>query len=378
MAQDPLMQDPDALYQSFDKNLYRIDGNAEEDDIMQMMQADPTANNSANVQTSASDIGTGVGTATVIQASGSIQQGKATFDNTVPGFILGTDPKTGNAKFYIGNTTSYLNWNGDTGTLTIKGSISASSIDIPDTTTANSFHTDSSGNTWWGATTLANATASITAAGVGTFAGLYTINKKAITSFETSTRFAQTTGGTGSHTFGNQGVTIGPGATATSFSKMLWKVGNVFTNNPLFTFTCIANSLHAASGSARSFFGMGQPSTSGSGITYTSDSHIGVTFNKDSGVVNVGSEMNDGNAGGSVGANFTTLSDTDVIELFIKVTATKVFWYYRKNGGALTLGDTQTTHIPTGTGEDAISFCTSNAGTAFDFSLIMQCAGYEH
>lgn len=36
-----------------------------------------------------------------------------------------------------------------------RGTLTASSIDIPNTTTANSFHVDSDGNAWWGATTLA-------------------------------------------------------------------------------------------------------------------------------------------------------------------------------------------------------------------------------
>lgn len=369
-------QPTDTLFQSYGRNLYKLTGQESTDDIMNILSADASANNSANVQTSVSDLGSGVMSATTVQAGGNIQQGKSTFDNTATGFILGTDPKVGLAKFYIGNTSQYLNWTGSA--LVISGSISASSIDIPDTVTTNSFHVDSSGNAWWGATTLAGATASVTAAGVATFAGLYAINKKAITSFETAARFVSTTGGSGANTFGNQGVTIHPGTTATSFSKLLWKIGNVFTNNPIFTCTIIANSLNAASGLARCFIGMGQPAVTGSGITYTSDNHIGVSINKDTGTVNVASEMNDGNAGGGVGANITTISDGDVIEIFIKVTSTKVYWYYRKNGGALTLGDTQTTHIPTGSGEDSTSFSTSNAGTAVECSLIVQCAGYEH
>ena len=52
---------------------------------------------------------------------------------------------------------------------TFRGSLVAGSIDIPDTTSANSFHVDSDGNTWWGATTLGSAVASVTRAGVGTF-----------------------------------------------------------------------------------------------------------------------------------------------------------------------------------------------------------------
>ena len=33
----------------------------------------------------------------------------------------------------------------------INGGVSIASLNIPDTTTANSFHVDTSGNAWWGA-----------------------------------------------------------------------------------------------------------------------------------------------------------------------------------------------------------------------------------
>lgn len=369
----------DTLYQSYGRGLYKITGQEETDSIMDILQASPSSDLSSSVTVPADSVASGVSTSSTNQASGAASmQGKSTFDNSVEGYILGTDPSTGNAKFYIGDTTSYLNWNGDTGVLTVKGSISASSINIPDTTTASSFHVDSSGNTWWGATTLAASTASVTAAGLATFAGLSVINKKAFTNFEASGRFVSSTGGTGTNTFGNQGVTISPGATATSFSILQWRISNVYTNNPTFTATILALTLNAASGASRNFIGMGQPSISGSGITYSTHSMIGIAINKDSGVVQVSSIMNDGGTNTSVSNNITTLVDTDVLEIFIKVSATQVLWYYRKNGGTLTLGDTQTTHIPAAGGEDSIDFATSNIGTAVDCKLIVQSAGYEH
>ncbi len=52
---------------------------------------------------------------------------------------------------------------------TFRGSLAANSIDIPDATTANSFHVDSDGNTWWGATTFAAAPAKVSKAGDATF-----------------------------------------------------------------------------------------------------------------------------------------------------------------------------------------------------------------
>ncbi len=330
------------------------------------------SDNSSQLEVSAENFGSGVDSSTTEQGVGQYSSGKTKFDNTEIGYIIGVDK--GTAKFYIGNTTSYLNWDGTT--LTIKGSISASSINIPDTTTAASFHVDSSGNAWWGATTLAASLASITSSGVATFAGMYTLNKKTYTDFETAGRFVGTSGGTGSNSFGNQGVTIAPGAGATSYSLLQWKIGNVLTNNPTFTCTIIALGLVAASGVGRCFIGMGQPSASGSGINYSGVSHIGFTINKTAGVVNVGGQNGDGS--GSVGANFTTISDGDVLELFIKVTPTLISYYYRKNGGTITLGTTQNTNIPTTPSEDSCTFITSNVGTAFDYQLILQCAGYEH
>ena len=96
-----------------------------------------------------------------MQQTGTLYNGKTTFDNTVTGFILGLDSSiaTPTIKFYIGTLSNYFNFDGTN--IIISGGIVASSIDIPDKVTANSFHVDSSGNTWWGATTFANAAASI-------------------------------------------------------------------------------------------------------------------------------------------------------------------------------------------------------------------------
>lgn len=56
-------------------------------------------------------------------ASSYLNAGKTAFNNTKTGFILGVDHTDSKAKFYIGNTSNYLNWDGSA--LTISGSISA-------------------------------------------------------------------------------------------------------------------------------------------------------------------------------------------------------------------------------------------------------------
>ena len=42
-----------------------------------------------------------------------------------------------------------------------RGTLQAGAIDIPNTTTVQSFHVDQNGNAWWGATTLADGTAKV-------------------------------------------------------------------------------------------------------------------------------------------------------------------------------------------------------------------------
>ena len=70
------------------------------------------------------------------------------------------------SKNYVENTTGWklTPTSGD-----FNFGITVDSIDIPDTATANSFHVDSDGNTWWGATTLEAAPAKVLNTGAATF-----------------------------------------------------------------------------------------------------------------------------------------------------------------------------------------------------------------
>lgn len=107
------------LYDHFDKSLYRL------------VQTDGTtiagierALQISNSNTRPSDIGDGVITGTLVIQENVIEGGKTKFDNTENGFILGSDK--GTYKFYIGNSTSYFNWDGTT--VTVSGTITASTI----------------------------------------------------------------------------------------------------------------------------------------------------------------------------------------------------------------------------------------------------------
>ena len=62
-----------------------------------------------------------------------------------------------------------IKWDQETETLDIQGGLTVDHLDIPDTTTANSFHVDTEGNTWWGATAIGSAVAKVLKTGVATF-----------------------------------------------------------------------------------------------------------------------------------------------------------------------------------------------------------------
>lgn len=108
------------------------------------------------------------------------------------GFIIGIDDTHNTVKFYFGAPSNYIKYDGTT--LSIVGTLTASTINIPDTTTASSFHVDSSGNAWWGANVAsgyANANAYVLATGIAHFKTpliggtsiLYTVNDNGMFSF---------------------------------------------------------------------------------------------------------------------------------------------------------------------------------------------------
>lgn len=351
----------DLLYVNFDKNLYRIHSSVEQD------PNNPGAINHSALQVSY------VGASKEEVHPGSILSG------SIAGNLEFTGGYIQSQNFVSGSTGWRLSSNGsfEGNSGTFRGSISASSINIPDTVTANSFHVDSSGNTWWGATTLAASTANVTSAGIATFAGISSLNMKAYTSFETSARFISTLVGSGTNTFGNQGVTVAPGITATSSARLLWWITQyVFNNNP--TFTCSMLALGGFGvGDGRAWIGMGAPTINGSSLSVLSVSCAGFRFQKISGVTTVVASNNNGDASNSTETSLITIVDNDSLELIVRMTAANIKYYYRKNGGALTLGATHTTRMPTAS-ETYIMFGATNSGTTDNFQVQLQCAAYEH
>lgn len=284
----------------------------------------------------------------VLPSGGYMRSGQTAYD-TGTGFWIGN--ASGTPQFSIGNSSgNKLTWDGTS--LSIVGDITGGSLNIN-----NNVVIDSSGN--------------------ATFIGISSLNMKAYTNFETAGRFISTTGGSGSNSFGNQGVTVAPGSTATSYSRLLWWVtNNVFTNYP--TFTC---SILCLSGFATSdgiaFIGLGSLGISGSGLTETGNSFCGFELKKTSGSTSLSAVQCDGGSSVDFTNSIVTVTNGDSLELFIKMSSGSIKYYYRKNGGTLTLGTTLTNYIPSSS-NTYIMFGSSNKGNAQDFQVQLQCAAYEH
>lgn len=120
---------------------------------------------------------------------------------------------------------------------TFSGTVSVSSLNIPNTTTSNSFHTDSNGNSWWGASVasgFANANAYILNTGAAVF--------KNVQIGGTTIQYVITNSGIFSYGDGSDGTATCDGSTAVSGMS---RVGNDYTmtRDCYFTTLTINNSV---------------------------------------------------------------------------------------------------------------------------------------
>lgn len=303
---------------------------------------------------------------------------------------LGPGASFGSGQF-IGNTTmqdGYLKsanfvtgvsgWYLDPDTGEFNFAVSVDAIDIPDTTTANSFHVDNQGNAWWGATTLANAPASVSKSGQGKFVGLTSLNAKAYTNFETAARFITTGGGGGTTSFGNQGLSIDPTATATRWARCLWQFsGTIFSNSPVFSCILQYTVFVAQSLDGVFFAGLGTPTIDGTSLTNTGVNYCGFVIRKVAGVVSLYAQQCDGSGSATTSSPLTTIGPQDFLELLIKVNPASIDYYYRINGAPISAATTLSSTLPSGQ-ELYATFEVSNETTAEMYPFNVFNAGYEH
>ena len=304
------------------------------------------------------------------------------------GFLQSSNFLTGSAGWQLTPTSGELNF-----------AVSVDSLDIPDTTTANSFHVDSNGNMWLGATTFAGSNAKVSNAGAATFnsititggsitigsnasidssgnatfTSVTTLNMKSYTNFETSTRFTQTVDGGGAITFDSSGARLETSTTATSSVKNEWfATQQVILGSPTFSCSIEFGAIPTIGGVG--FIGLGFPATfSGSGATFTG-SHIGFSFQFQASEWRLYASNNNG--GVEQFELLTTTSASDRFDFILKVNgSSSIDYYYRKNGGAL-IKTTISSGVPTST-TNKITFGMSNKGEANNIVCLVYSASYE-
>ena len=146
-------------------------------------------------------------TAGAVQDASTIRNSPSvSYDNGI-GYWIGID-SDGNPKVFFGNSAG-IRFLFDGTTIDFNAPANVSSINIPDTTTANSFHVDSSGNSWWGAnvgTGYTGANAYILSNGFASF--------KNVTIGGTTVQYTITNSGIFSYGDGSDGTATCDGSTS--------------------------------------------------------------------------------------------------------------------------------------------------------------------
>lgn len=304
------------------------------------------------------DIGGADASSFHVDINGNLWSGAATYD-------IATNP------FAVSNAGVLRAVSGTIGGWTLD-STSLSAVASGNTTTL------SSGATAFASGPTGAPTTTITQTGLLRAVGLTSLNIKSYTCFETSTRFTNT-GVAGGTTFGTSGLTLTTTAAATNYAMSTWFVSqDIFAGSPTFSTVINMVTLNAASGGGAAFFGLGEPGMNGSGSTLTSASYCGFWIQKATPVVNLYAIQNDGDAGAyTTSGVLTTLEDTDVLDLILKINGTgSVDYYWRKDVGTLSAATNLATRIPTAT-SNISQFSVTNVASAYIFSMVAISAAYE-
>lgn len=101
-------EDPTTI-NSYDRNLYKV---LDPQSPSARLYSDPEMNQSQSLGIDPANLSSGVNTSTTQQSTGSYQQGKKLFTDTKAGYWIGVDPKDGLGKMVVGNSTTFMKWDG--------------------------------------------------------------------------------------------------------------------------------------------------------------------------------------------------------------------------------------------------------------------------
>lgn len=204
---------------------------------------------------------------------------------------------------------------------------------------------------------------------------------KMSTIFESSGRFLSTLTGSGAVAFNDSGFSLNSLATAGSSVRTTWEVlesvysrRSLYLGNPSFSVSLTISLIVSSIGS--SFFGIGEPTVSGTGHTYTVN-HIGFKILKSDGVASLYATQGDGITENSL--LLISIIGNDDLDLVFKINKEKsVNYYYSKNGVDFSPAFTLIGNFPSSSSSiSKYQFSTSNNSTAGEFGFILKNASYE-
>jgi len=173
------------------------------------------------------------------------------------------------------------------------------------------------------------------------------------------------------------GITLSTGVTLSGSAQLTGNAymsgADVALGSPLWSATITLSNFGTDS---QSYVGIGAITTAGAGLTYT-NKHFGFKWVRvSSGTVNLVATQADGSTE-TVSGTLTTVTNSDHLELIIKVNGTSsADYYWRKNGGALSSATNLAANLPTGLAEQ-FSASVSNAGVATTSGFTVRSASYQ-
>lgn len=200
--------------------------------------------------------------------------------------------------------------------------------------------------------------------------------------FEVSGHYNQDAGGTGTNTFGQNRLIQETGATNPSYARTQWAMfrtsgADARAGSPTWSTHIVFNVNADSRTTGQSFFGLGQPTVAGAGITFTND-HAGFKILNTAGPTYTLFATQANGTTETASSALTTLATQDELDLILHFNGTtSVDYYWRLNGGALSAPTNLATNLPRATQMNGAYFAISSQGASADFANEIYSSSYS-
>lgn len=171
-----------------------------------------------------------------------------------------------------------------------------------------------------------------------------------VTNFEATGRFTSSTSGTGSNTYGVNGLICeAKGAASYAFVKWAFTSSTsykIFSCNPILSGSCMWNYVKTVNDEVTiTFFGLGD--VGNQATTSFNTAHAGFMIATTAGGVKTLHTSTASGSAQTLSASIDTPADNDIYEFYINYTSdTSCAFYWKKNGGSWNTATAHTTNLP--------------------------------